>query len=218
MQDYISYVFGGINALLNQNAGLFESMGMNLFRGFALIVISWFGIQSALLSASGGGGFNWASFAGMFQEILVCFVMLSFYTAPIPGIGISFTHLILDQVQNMVGTLDQTSVQGLRPENLNGLERRICRHPLHSRSSKSRFVSWFLSSVSRRRRRSRWRSSCSRYVATAVIIGSSDWLFIPFKIVPQMEWMFWGWFRAFLHGIRSISWSRAPMYSFSGSF
>jgi hypothetical protein len=194
MQDYISYVFGGINALLNQNSGLFESMGMNLFRGFALIVISWFGIQSALLSASGGSGFNWASFAGVFQEILLCYVMLSFYTVPIPGIGISFTHLVLDQVQNMVGTLDQTSVQGLL-ENLNGLESNLPPPSPLAILEIVRFLVLVLCITAAQA--VTLAIVMYGYVATAVIILLGP-LFIPFKIVPQMEWMFWGWFRAFL--------------------
>ena len=35
------------------------------------------------------------------------------------------------------------------------------------------------------------------YVATAVILLLGP-VFIPLKILPQMEWMFWGWLRAFL--------------------
>lgn len=194
MQDYFSYIFGAINGLLNQNSGLFESMGMNLFRGFALIVISWFGIQSALLSASGGSGFNWASFAGVFQEILLCYVMLSFYTVPIPGIGISFTHLVLDQVQNMVGTLDQTSVQGLL-ENLNGLESNLPPPSPLAILEIVRFLVLVLCITAAQA--VTLAIVMYGYVATAVIILLGP-LFIPFKIVPQMEWMFWGWFRAFL--------------------
>src|SRR5580658_3433973 len=117
MQDYFSFVFGAINQLLGQQASVFETMGMAIFRAVTAILVSWFGIQSAL----SGVGFNWAKFAALLQEVLMCYVMLAFYTVPVPGLGISFTHLILDQVQNMVGTLDQTSVQGLL-ESLNGLE------------------------------------------------------------------------------------------------
>jgi hypothetical protein len=35
------------------------------------------------------------------------------------------------------------------------------------------------------------------YVAMAVIVLVGP-IFIPFFIVPHMEWMFWGWLRAFL--------------------
>jgi hypothetical protein len=194
MQDYFSYIFGAINGLLNQNAGLFENMGMNLFRGLALILISWFGVQSALLSASGGGGFNWASFAGLLQELLFCYVMLAFYTVPIPGIGISFTHLILDQVQNMVGMLDQTSIQGLL-ESLNGLESNL---PPPSPLAILEIVRFSVLVLCITTAQAVTLAIVMYgYVATAVIILLGP-IFIPWKIVPQMEWMFWGWFRAFI--------------------
>ena len=194
MQDYFSYIFGAINGLLNQNSGLFESMGMTLFRGLALILISWFGIQSALLSASGSGGFNWASFAGLFQEILLGYVMLSFYTVPIPGIGISFTHLILDQAQTMVGMLDQTSIQGLL-ESLNELESSL---PSPSPLAILEVVRFAVIELCIAAAQAVTLAIVMYgYVATAVIILLGP-VFIPWKIVPQMEWMFWGWFRAFI--------------------
>jgi len=194
MQDYFSYIFGAVNSLLNQNSGLFESMGMTLFRGLALIMISWFGVQSALLSASGGGGFNWASFAGLFQEITLCWVMLHFYTVPIPGIGISFTHLILDQAQTMVGMLDQTSIQGLL-ESLNGLESNLPPPSPLAILEIVRFLVLLLCITAAQA--VTLAVVMYGYVATAVIILLGPVL-IPFKLVPQMEWLFWGWFRAFL--------------------
>lgn len=194
MQDYFSYIFGAINGLLNQDADLFQAMGMNLFRGLALVLVSWFGVQSALLSASGGGGFNWAKFAALLLELLICYTMLSCYTAPIPGIGVSFIHMILDQVQSMVATLDQTSMQGLM-ESLNGLESNL---PAPSPLAILEIIRFLVLVICIAAAQAVTLSVVMYgYVATAVIILLGP-LFIPFKIVPQMEWMFWGWFRAFI--------------------
>ena len=63
MNDYFSFVFEGINKILAQHASFFESMGMDLFRSFALINVCWFGVNAALSSAEGGPGFNWSRFA-----------------------------------------------------------------------------------------------------------------------------------------------------------
>jgi hypothetical protein len=194
MQDYYSFVFEAINRLLDQDAGLFESMGMNLFRAFAVIMISWFGLQSALSSASGGTGFNWARFAAFLQELLLVYVMLAFYTVPIPGLGVSFTHLILDQVQNMVGTLDQTTVQGLL-ESLNNLESNL---PPPSPIAILEIVRFFVLVVCIAAAQAvTLYVIMYGYVATAVIMLLGP-VFIPFKILPQMDWLFWGWMRAFL--------------------
>jgi hypothetical protein len=37
---------------MNDNAALFEAMGLRMFKSFAVIMIAWFGIKSALSSAS----------------------------------------------------------------------------------------------------------------------------------------------------------------------
>lgn len=194
MQDYFAFVFGAINRLLGQQAGLFEAMGMALFRAFALILLVWFGVQSALSSAGGGTGFNWAKFATLLQELLICYVMLAFYTVPIPGLGVSFTHLVLDQVQSMVATLDQTSIQGLLGS-LNDLESDL---PVPSPLAILEIARFFILVICIVAAQAvTLYVVMYGYVATAVILLLGP-LFIPFKIVPQMEWMFWGWFRAFL--------------------
>jgi hypothetical protein len=51
--DFLQYIFQAINNLLTQNLGFFDAMGQNLFRSFATILVAWFGIKSALASASG---------------------------------------------------------------------------------------------------------------------------------------------------------------------
>ena len=194
MQDYFAYLFAAITRLLNQQAGLFVSMGMSMFRSLAVILLCWFGIQSALSSHSGSGGFNWAKFAALLQELLFCYAMLAFYTVPIPGFGMSFTHLILDQVQNMVSTLDQTSVQGLIGS-LNDLETNL---PAPSPLAFVEILRFFILEICIVAAQAvTLYVVMYGYVATAVIMLLGP-LFIPMKILPQMEWMFWGWFRAFL--------------------
>ena len=52
-QDFLQFIFKAINNLLTQNLGFFDAMGQNLFRAFATILISWYGVKSALAAASG---------------------------------------------------------------------------------------------------------------------------------------------------------------------
>ena len=70
-----------------------------MFRGFAVILISWFGVKSALASVSGGFGpsFQFDQFASLLLTIAFGFGMITFYSHPIPGFGVSFYHLIIDQ-------------------------------------------------------------------------------------------------------------------------
>lgn len=194
MQDYFSFVFDGINKILSQHSNFFESMGMELFQGFAMILLCWFGIQSALSSAAGGEGFPWGRFVAFCQELLLVHTMLAFYTVPIPGLGISFTHLILDQVSAMVAKLDQTRVQEII-ETLNVVESNIPYPAPYEVLAIIRFFILILCVLAAQA--VTLYVVMYGYVATAVLLLLGP-VFIPFKIVPQMDWLFWGWFRAFI--------------------
>ena len=67
--DYLQYIFQAINTLLTQNLGFFDAMGQNLFRSFATILIAWYGIKSALSSASGKYPFHFDNFASLLQML-----------------------------------------------------------------------------------------------------------------------------------------------------
>jgi len=193
-QDYFSYLFGAINDLLGSNSALFESMGMALFRALAVLMLCWFGVQSTLSGSGGAGGFHWQKFAALVQEILLCYVMLAFYTVPIPGLGVSFTHLILDQVQSMTATLNLTSVQNIT-DTLNNVETNLPYPSVLDILEIIRFMILLFAVVAAQA--ATLFVIMFGYVATAVIVLLGP-VFIPFKILPQMEWMFWGWFRSFV--------------------
>ena len=48
MPDFFAFLSG----LMTQHADLFEAMGYRMFRSFAIILIVWFGVKSALAAAS----------------------------------------------------------------------------------------------------------------------------------------------------------------------
>src|SRR5579859_4899413 len=92
-----SIIRNDIVALFTQNADLFQLLGLNLFRAFATILIVWAGVKAALNAASGGPGFDFSKFADLLLVITFGYAMVRYYATPIPGIGVSFYHLIIDQ-------------------------------------------------------------------------------------------------------------------------
>ena len=44
MNDFFAY----LTSLMTTHASMFQAVGLNMFRGFAVILIVWFGIKSAL--------------------------------------------------------------------------------------------------------------------------------------------------------------------------
>ena len=107
----MSDLFHFLSELMTQHAGLFESMGFNMFRGFAVILVAWFGIKTALASASGGWvGFHFDHFASLLMTIAFGFGMITFYSHPIPGVGLSFHHLIINQGLDLANRLNHSLV------------------------------------------------------------------------------------------------------------
>src|SRR5438132_12588629 len=90
-------------------------MGNRMFRGFAIILIVWFGVKSALAAASGSqiAVFHFDHFASLLLTIAFGFGMITYYSTPIPGFGVSFYHLIIDQGLDLAKALDHALVQEL---------------------------------------------------------------------------------------------------------
>ena len=61
--DPFASITGAILDLLMRDGDLFLRLGTNLFRGFAMILLAWFGIRAALASAEGGAGLPAGPFA-----------------------------------------------------------------------------------------------------------------------------------------------------------
>ena len=190
-------LFGFLSNLMTQHADLFVTMGSRMFRGLATILIVWFGIKTALSSAGGGmgPGFHWDRFAELLMTISFGFAMITFYATPIPGLGVSFYHLIIDQGLDLANQLDHSLVQELwdRLSNLYwGLEMPVLALNL---LEALRYAITALCIVAAEA--AVVAVIAFGYVAAAVAVMLGP-IFIPFFIVPHMEWLFWGWLKSLI--------------------
>ena len=79
-----------VDQLMASVAPAVAGAGMQLWQGLALIVVVWTGAQMAL----SGGGVNMAAVVRMVIGLSIPLGMLQFYTAPLPGAGRSVPDLI----------------------------------------------------------------------------------------------------------------------------
>jgi hypothetical protein len=190
--DPIGTVQQAIVALLNANEPFFIDIGVRLFTSFATILIAWYGIRWML------GGSNdrerMFGFAKLLLVIAFGYTMITFYETPIPGIGTSFSNLITDQTAHLASQISARSVQDaqLTLSSLwNALEQpdpwsilaNLLYWTLLIIIGLAQFAVMFVISFG--------------MIASAVcaLIGP---LFIPFFIVPTLEWLFWNWLKAFI--------------------
>src|SRR5215467_1473017 len=190
--------FSFLSTLMTAHASMFETLGTNLFRGFTVILIVWFGVKSALASASGGhSGFHFERFASLLMTIAFGDAMITYYSHPLPGLGFSFYHLIVDQGTNLANALNhgivtevttrlnsiyyETEQPGLSLA-LNILE--VLRYGITVLALQAAQIAVFV-------------VIAFGYVASAIAVMLGP-IFIPFFIVPHMEWLFWGWLKSLL--------------------
>jgi hypothetical protein len=193
-QDPLTSIEDGIRALMTSKLDLFVGMGLNLFRGFATILIVWFGVQSALSSAEGGEGFNFTRFTRLLLVIAFCFAMVKYYSSPIPGIGQSFPDLVMQEASSLSnsigmeqGRLVETKVteveQGMEQPSSFSFHETLTFVVLYVILATIQAVILMIIGFG--------------LIAQAVLLLVGP-IFIPFFIVPKMDWLFWGWFKAFL--------------------
>jgi len=190
-------LFAFLSQLMTEHAGLFQTMGANMFRGFAVILIAWFGIKSALSAASGGEGFHLDNFAALLITISFGFAMITYYSSPIPGFGVSFYHLIVDQGLDLSNQLNHSLVQQVW-DRLGNLYFSLEMPALSLVLNVLEVVRYTITILCLLIAQAAvFGVIAFGYVASAicVILGP---IFIPFFIVPKLEWLFWGWLRALL--------------------
>jgi type IV secretory pathway VirB6-like protein len=180
--------------LYAQHADLFLTLGLNLFRGFATILIVWVGVKSALNAASGGPGFDFSKFAEFLLVITFGYAMLRYYATPLPGIGVSFYHLITDQafiLADRIGTQGANDL-ALKLENI---MQGISAWGLLINGFLLPFLLFIIGTLAILEMVV-FAVIAFGYIAVGVLVLVGP-IFIPFLIVPRLDFLFWGWLKAF---------------------
>jgi len=190
--DPFASVTAAMLDLLTRDGDLFLSLGTNLFRGLAVILLAWFGIRAALTSAEGRAAFPLGQFATVLLTIGFGLAMITYYRTPIPGLGLSFTQLLTDQPIFLARQLEVTQVQQLS-DRLNQLYLGMEQPSVFNVTA---MVGYFLVALAVTAARVVLLAVIAfGLVATgvAVLVGP---IFTPFFLVPQLDWLFWGWLKS----------------------
>lgn len=123
--------------------------------------------------------------------------MTRYYSAPIPGFGISFYHLIIDQGAQLANQLNGSMASNILTR-LDNLYWSVETPGLSAIINVIEVIRWAVTILAIVAALAAVFLVISfGYIASAICVLLGP-VFIPFFIVPKMEWMFWGWLRAFL--------------------
>jgi hypothetical protein len=190
--DPIGTVQQAINLLLDAQEPRFIGIGNRLFLSFAVILLAWHGIKMMLAWRQSGE--HMFSFAKLLLIIAFGYAMIAFYEAPIPGIGTSFSNLITDQAAFLASLISARSIQNAQ-QSLNTLWNTL--EPPDAWSILANLLYWLMLIVIGLAQFALLFVVSFGMIASAIcaLVGP---LFVPFFIVPTLEWLFWGWLKAFI--------------------
>jgi hypothetical protein len=191
------YIAQGCQSLAATTAPTITAIGIHIVIALATIMMVWFGVQEALASAHGAGGFSMGRFLNLFMLLTFAYAMVNYYDSSIPGLGFSIKRFIDGGTTNLVSLIGSEGSTTMLSE-------------IHAASSKTgpslltsmmspyyaivysavQFLLAFLAAIV---------SAILAYGAiAATIIGLLGPIFIPFLVFDRLDWLFWGWLKAYL--------------------
>lgn len=194
-QNPFTFLGQAISELLATKSAAIQSTGLDIFRGLAVILIVWFGVKSALSASQGHGGFHFARFADLILMISFGLGMLTYYSTPVPGVGYSFSDLITKEALQLSGQIESDQTQQIADAVVNAEERLGSPPGIFSFHEELTFLVIAIALAAMQA--VAFAVIAYGYVATAVCVLIGP-IFIPWFIVPKMDWLFWGWFKAFI--------------------
>ena len=192
-----------ISSLLMTYEPEFLRFGYTLFLAFATIVIVWQGVR--MMFSNEGLGNQMFDFAKLLLFISFGYALVAFYESPIPGVGVSFSNLITDQAHEFANILDARSLE-LTFDHLDELWQHFVQPDAWS--ILANLLYWLLLIVVTLAKVVAMAVVAFGLIASAVcaLVGP---IFVPFFIVPKLDWLFWSWFKAF------IQYSFVPVVAFA---
>jgi hypothetical protein len=181
-----------ISSLLTVYEPEFLRFGHNLFLALATITICWQGIR--MMFSHDGLGDHMFHFAKLLLVVASGYAMITFYEAPVPGFGVSFSNLITDQAfyfqsvlearafDNIYGHFDELSEHFMQPD---------------AWSILANLLYWTVLLLIAVAKALSLAVISFGLIASAVcaLLGP---IFVPFFIVPKLDWLFWGWLKSFI--------------------
>src|SRR5436305_10843169 len=181
-----------ITNLLTTYEPEFLRFGYSLFLSFAVILIAWYGIR--MMFSHDGVGDQMFGFAKLLLFVAFGYAFITFYEAPLPGIGVSFSNLITDQTAHFQSVLEARAFDNIY-QHFDDLSARFMQPDAWS--ILANLMYWTVLILIALAKALSLAVIAFGLIASAVC-GLLGPIFVPFFIVPKLDWLFWGWLKSFI--------------------
>jgi len=170
----------------------FLRAGRTLFLSLATVLLVWQGVR--MMFADDGPAEEMFGFARLLLFVAFGYSFIAFYEQPIPGLGISFSNLITDQAHYLQSVLETRAFDNVT-RHLDDLWSRFLQPDAWSILANLLYWTMLLVIV--------LAKGLSLAVVSFGLIASAVCallgpVFVPFFIVPKLDFLFWGWLKAFI--------------------
>ena len=173
------------------------AMGIHIVLALATIVMVWFGVQEALASAHGEAGFSMGKFLNLFMLLTFAYVMVNYYDSSIPGLGFSIKDFIDGGTINLVNLIGSDGSNTMLSE-INAASSKTGPGMLNTLMSPYYAIVYFAEQFLLALLAAIVSAIVAYGAIAATIIGLLGPIFIPFLVFDKLDWLFWGWLKAYL--------------------
>jgi hypothetical protein len=192
----LNFIAQQCQSLTASTAPSIDAIGLRIVLSLATIMLVWFGIQEALASAQGGQGFNMARFLNFFMLISFAYMFVLYYDSSIPGIGYSLKSFISDGTTDLANTIGHDATASM----LQSIDASLQKSGpgMAMFTAPYMLIAYIMNQISLAVLAALTSVIIAYGEIAAAIIGLLGPIFIPFLIIEKLEFLFWGWLRAFL--------------------
>lgn len=192
----LNFIAEQCQSLTASTAPTIDAMGLRIVLSLATIMLVWFGIQEALASAQGGQGFNMARFLNFFLLITFAYTFVLYYDSSIPGIGYSLKSFISDGTTDLANIIGHDATASMLQSIDGSLQKSGPGMAMYT--APYMMVAYLVNQISLAVLAALISVIIAYGEIAAAIIGLLGPIFIPFLVIEKLEFLFWGWLKAFL--------------------
>lgn len=195
--NLLDWLNQGIDTLTNAASPRIDALGFHIFVALLTVMMVWFGVQQALASAQGATGFNMAKFVHLVVMGSFTYTLIEFYHSAIPGVGFSFHDFITVGATSVANIIGQDSISQILKA-INDLQGQVGSDILKAIMNTYYAIVIVVIQVLLASFSALIAGIVAYGVLGAAVAGLLGPLFIPFLLVDKLNFLFWGWLRAFL--------------------
>jgi TrbL/VirB6 plasmid conjugal transfer protein len=194
---FFDFVAQACRSLAATVAPTITAMGIHMVLALATIVMVWFGVQEALASAHGEAGFSMGRFLNLFMLLTFAYAMVNYYDSSIPGLGFSLKGFIDGGTINLVNLIGSDGSNAMLNE-INAASSKTGPGLLNTMMSPYYAIVYFAEQFLLALLAAIVSAIVAYGAIAATIIGLLGPIFIPFLVFDKLDWLFWGWLKAYL--------------------